>query len=222
MKKLVLAGAVLAACLTTTSANAFNNGSFTVGAVGGFTKSSGDLSNLNSDSNIGGSRFSKRYEDDDLKGLGIKAFGEYNFNDNFALGTAYDFLYLGSVKGYSSFSSGGVTVYKKTDYSLGAHVFEFYGKGQIQLSDNFTVFAKAGPTLSFIGLSDDDDDDKVDTSSCVGFVAGVGAEYKFNNGVAIRAGYDYFNRVGKVTTDYTSKEEKINSHLLYAGASYTF
>ena len=51
MKEIVLAGAVLAACLTTTSANAFNNGSFTVGAVGGFTKSSGDLSNLNSDSN---------------------------------------------------------------------------------------------------------------------------------------------------------------------------
>ena len=114
-----------------------------------------------------------------------------------------------------------ISVYKKTDYSLTAHVFEFYGKGQIKLSDNFSVFAKAGPTLSFIGLSDDDDD-KVDTTSSVGYVAGVGAEYKFNNGVAIRAGYDYFNRVGKLTTDYTSKEEKINSHLFYAGASYTF
>ena len=118
MKKLVLAGSVLAACLTTTSANTFNNGAFTVGTVGGFTKSSGDLSNLNSDSNIGGSTFSKRYEDDDLYGLGIKLFGEYNFNDNFALGTAYDFLYLGSVKGYSSFSSGGVSVSQPTEKDL--------------------------------------------------------------------------------------------------------
>ena len=37
MKKLVLASAVLVACLSATSANAFNNG-FTVGAVGGFAK----------------------------------------------------------------------------------------------------------------------------------------------------------------------------------------
>ena len=68
MKKLVLASAVLVACLSATSANAFNNG-FTVGAVGGFAKSSGDLSNLNSDSDIGGARYSKRYDDKDLSCL---------------------------------------------------------------------------------------------------------------------------------------------------------
>lgn len=221
MKKLVLASAVLVACLSATSANAFNNG-FTVGAVGGFAKSSGDLSNLNSDSDIGGARYSKRYDDKDLNGLGIKLFGEYNFNNYFALGTAYDFLYLGRVKGSSSFSNGGYTIYKSTEYGLCAHVLEFYGKGQIQLNDNFSIYAKVGPTLSVVGLVDEDDDDNADTSSSVGLVAGVGAEYKFNNGFGIRVGYDYFSRVGEISTDYTRKEEKINSHLFYAGGSYTF
>lgn len=211
MKLNVLAVAVITA-FAVGSANAALPETWTVGAASGwshgfdhsfpdkayFIDGDGDLNRLDLDHG--------------KNGYGIKAFGEYNFTDWFAVGLGYN--YIGGQDGYYTTP---LTPYKEGS-SMHFNIAELYGKFAYNF-DNYgsDVFFKVGPTYNWgtwMGES----------SHAAGAVVGIGVSYAFNNNWAIRAGYDYFFRAAKADFSglYGFGNERLDEGLLYLGVQYTF
>lgn len=142
----------------------------------------------------------------DNDGYGTKLFGEYNFNDWFGLGLAWDYIGDQHVKEADEDSRTSFHINIGEVYGKFAYTFDTKG------SD---VFFKVGPTFNRISADGEN-------KNRLGAVAGVGVQYAFTNNFAVRAGYDYFYRAGKVYYGENNDSARIDEGLLYVGFQYTF
>ncbi|SFS74673.1 OmpA-OmpF porin, OOP family [Succinivibrio dextrinosolvens] len=201
MKFNLLAAAVITA-FAVGSANAALPDSWTVGGAVGWShgfdhKLNGSFYDVNG-------VYSDSHFDDD--GYGTKIYGEYNFNNWFSLGLAWDYI------GDQNFTS----YYGITREAFHLNIAELYGKFAYTFDTKGSdVFFKVGPTynrLSALGESENK----------LGAVAGVGVQYAFTNSFAVRAGYDYFYHTAKIGVEPFDDDARLDEGLLYLGFQYTF
>lgn len=187
MKLNLLAAAVLTA-FAFGSANAALPDSWTAGAAAGYSHA-----------------YDHSFPSDtqwDEEGYGTKLYGEYNFNNWFGLGLAWDYI-------------GGQHFNSDPRDSYHVNIGELYGKFAYTFDTKGSdVFFKFGPTFNRLTAPDD-------SENKWGAVAGVGVQYAFNNNFAVRAGYDYFFRASKFDVE-DGKDARLDESLLYLGFQYTF
>lgn len=134
----------------------------------------------------------------DEEGYGLKLNGEYNFTDWFGLGAGYDYTANQHI-GHSFARS-----------SLHSNIGEVYGRFAYPLDNNGSdIFFKVGPTANWASAYGE-------THYKLGAVAGIGAQYAFNDNFAVRAGYDYFYK--NMKREYS----RVDNGMLYLGVQYTF
>jgi OmpA-OmpF porin, OOP family len=148
----------------------------------------------------------------DEKDKGFKVFGGYRFNDHLAVEGQVASLGEASVKyGAAAGSSLGKEKYKLTAVSAVA-------VGLMPLGSDFTLFAKAGPSVVRAESS-------FDTASAgglsrktrVGGLVGVGATYAFTDHLALRGEYEQYLRVGA-----KDRPGRSSAGLLSVGLQYKF
>jgi len=136
--------------------------------------------------------------DFEKEGYGLKLNGEYNFTNWFGLGAGYDYTAKQHIYDEDS----------KT--SLHTNIVEAYGRFAYPLDNTGSdVFFKIGPTANWGSAFGE-------THYKLGAVAGVGAQYAFNDNLAIRGGYDFFYRNVK------DDDARIDNGMFYVGVQYTF
>lgn len=132
-------------------------------------------------------------------------FGGYQFNDYFALEGAY--IDLGSA----------VATYLETGleqkYTGSMHGGEFSAIGSIPLSENTSIFAKAG---AFKGYAENQSSTLTIKESNWAPMVGVGFNYQFATSWRARLEYQYFNRLGGDLIGGTE------AHMVSLGISYQF
>ena len=203
MKKSALALVLSAAC--SLSANAAVEGTWSVGAAGGWTHYFEQ--NFNTTYNVTDDSFDK-LNISDSNGYGFKLNGEYNFTDYLGLGLAWDHMRGGKIE----LSSTTDSIIKKGSSKFKVNAAELYARIAMPLDNNGSdVFFKVGPAVSWFNVYGD-------TDRKLGAVAGVGGQWAVNDALAIRAGYDFFFK----TTKFESSSDKINTGLLYVGLQYSF
>ncbi len=132
------------------------------------------------------------------EGYSLKLNGEYNFTEWFALGTGYNYTAKQHLTADDNRSS------------LHTNIAEVYGRFAYPLDNNGSdVFFKVGPTGNWASAFGE-------THYKWGAVAGVGAQWALTDNLAVRAGYDYFYRNGKIDG------ERFDNGMLYLGAQFTF
>jgi len=212
MKISRLAIAVAASIAFVSSANAANQGSWTIGAATGWAHAF--------DYNIPNSyRFNDVRIDSD--GYAFKLYGEYNFTNWFGLGLAYDYINEQGVKfrnDYNSFAG------PNSGSEFHSNIAELYGKFAYTFgSEGSDLFFKIGPTCNWTTYMGS-------TSAKVGAVIGVGANFAIDRNLGVRVGYDYFYNVARTefvkadTYPYgdDSSKDRIDEGLLYVGLQYSF
>ena len=205
MKKSVLAIALSAVC--SLSANAAVEGTWSVGAAGGWTHYFEQ--NFNTTYDVTDDSFDK-LNISDSNGYGFKLNGEYNFTDYLGLGLAWDHMRGGKIELSSTHSDGTSEKYGSAKFKV--NVAEVYARLAMPLDNNGSdIFFKVGPTVSWFKANGD-------TERKLGAVAGIGGQWAVNEALAIRAGYDFFFK----TTKSDDSSDKINTGLLYVGLQYTF
>ena len=205
MKKSVLAIALSAVC--SLSANAAVEGTWSVGAAGGWTHYFEQ--NFNTTYDVTDDSFDK-LNISDSNGYGFKLNGEYNFTDYLGLGLAWDHMRGGKIELSSTHSDGTSEKYGSAKFKV--NVAEVYARLAMPLDNNGSdIFFKVGPAVSWFKVAGD-------TDRKLGAVAGIGGQWAVNEALAIRAGYDFFFK----TTKSDDSSDKINTGLLYVGLQYTF
>lgn len=133
----------------------------------------GDLGKLNSKIKFDG----ESYTD---KGWTLGALGGYKFNHWFAL-------------------EGAVSISEDVGDVSGIDVtynyLSFMPKFTYVISDQFSLYGKAGIATLILSVTDDDEDDfdDIDSLDDTKLGLGLGAEYRFDNGVNVRLGYEMMN-----------------------------
>lgn len=203
MKKSLLALALVGA-LTSFSANAAVEGTFSLGASLGW----GHAYNTNtsvSDEEFQSGGWIYQYVDFDAgekNSFGIKLTGEYNFTEWFGLGIGYNYFTGTDIKYEEGFGS--------QDYDT--HVFDFYARFAYPFDkDGSDIFVKVGPTANVIKTDGGSD-------SSFGAVLGLGGQWAVNNKISIRAGYDYYFKTADSDEDLVKYES--DTGLLYVGVNY--
>lgn len=147
----------------------------------------------------------------DEKDKGFKIFGGYRLLRNLAVEAQYARLGEAEVRYSGAGFAPGREKYEVSGFSVAA-------VGLLPVSDEFTLFAKAGPsftraenTFSRTGLGTNT------KSSRAGGLFGLGASYKLSENFSLRAEFENFSRVGEA-----SKAGRSSVNLLSIGAAYNF
>jgi OOP family OmpA-OmpF porin len=166
---------------------------------------------------------------DKAKGkFGGKIYVGYEFNQNFALEAGYNYLnkakittngkasarFLGFPVGSSSY---------KSEVSLQGHVFSLAAKGTVPITEEFALFGKLGAALYHARSNTQFQFDKESfplpekyrtynntSKKTVGTpIFGIGAEYKIDKSLALRAEYENFGKPKAFKSDALRSEVKL-------------
>ena len=134
---------------------------------------------------------------------GYKLYGGYDFSKNFGVEGGY----MDSGNGKAVFSNGFFVAGKTTSLYVAA-------TGTVPLSDQFSLFAKAGVASNRAKLHNSGGVyfDQRTTSP----VLGIGAAYTVNKNIALVIEYEDFGKTVKIDNDY------LKTNLLAIGARYKF
>lgn len=202
MKKLILLTTIL--CITAT---AHAEQAAYMGLGLGYTNKEYESGSILAKTKVPQGFSSSHKEDQDR--LGLKLYGGYQFNDNFAIEGGY--AYLNKNKLSLAFQKAGDKLNGQLQTKL--HTLFVTANGIIPLNDSFAVFGKAGlawmhaKNEASINLSSSNDSTHVSKKgnrNSVTPVIGAGAEWKLNKSLALRAEYEYFGKP-KVTDSIKMK-----------------
>jgi OmpA-OmpF porin, OOP family len=145
----------------------------------------------------------------DERDNGFKVFGGYRFLENFAVEGQYARLGKSSIRYSAPTGLRGTEKYEASSFSVAA-------VGLLPISDNFTLFAKAGP--SFNNAKSTFSNTTLGASSKgnkLGLVAGIGASYKLTENISARAELENFSRVGEAAKGGRSSVNMVSLGLAY-------
>ena len=135
----------------------------------------------------------------------------YKFNPYFALEGGYiDF-------GKTEFTSTGGTLTGPASGTVKAGGIDIAALGILPVTENFSVFGKAGLVAAKVKSSLDVTPPGDTKSNVVAPLVGLGVSYKLNDSLDLRAEYDYVHKLGKSGTT-----DKLTSNMLSAGLVYHF
>lgn len=201
MKISALIPLALLAASTTALADDMANPWYVVGEV---THSKTKLDTATSDAALGGasSTLTKNHGNQWRLQLG------YKFNPYFALEGGYiDF-------GKTEFTSTGGSTAHGTVKAGGIDVAAL---GILPITENFSVFGKAGLVAAKVKSSLDVTPPGDTKSNVVAPLVGLGVSYKLSDNLDLRAEYDHVSKLGKSGTT-----DKLSSNMLSAGIAYYF
>lgn len=209
-KKLLVAAAVAAVTLSGGAFAAEKQG-FYVGVQGGASRADdGDaLKNNTEKSHLFGYEWKEG-------GFGWRALAGYQINRNFAI-----------EGGYSLFADNNYQAYGRYNLTQKVSAWDVVGKAILPVGDsNFDVYAKAGAAYQinkFDGLVGGDN-----SSKKVRPVAGIGAAYNFDNGLAVDVSWTRIFGNDDTTFKRVAPNVAVlnigqpNSDLVAVGLTYTF
>lgn len=139
----------------------------------------------------------------------FKLYGGYGFNENFGIETGY--VHMGKVSDSASFGGDNAAL------SYRARAFYIAGTAALPLSQQFSLFAKAGVTANRgkIRASLNGDSESISRSNTTAMF-GVGAEYSFTKNMSVVAEYENF---GKVIDE---NEGNTKAQMISVGLRYKF
>lgn len=243
MKERLLAVALTAVLMTVPSAYAAKSGWY-VGAGAGQSKARdlGDLSVTPADLEDIVAELRGEELDEDLltdmsnsfdasqslddKDTGWKVYAGYRVNENFAIEAGYTRLGKFGYQGSFDFYITGYDYEGSASLKGRAKAWTLSALGIVPLGQQFELFGKLGlarwdvKTTANITVNQDGDSYSESTSVSkkgTGLNFGLGAVYKFNANLGIRAEWERFNDVGK--EDVTGKSD---IDLLSIGLMYSF
>jgi OOP family OmpA-OmpF porin len=168
---------------------------------------------------------------DKAKGkFGGKIYVGYEFNQHFALEAGYNYLNKAKITNNGKVKAGarilGISVSDsvpyKSEISLQGHVFSLAAKGTVPVTEDFALFGKLGAALYHARSNTQFQFDKEavmlekyraynDTSKkTVGTpIFGIGAEYKIDKSLALRAEYENFGKPKGFKSDALKSEVKL-------------
>lgn len=200
IRKTFVMGGLLAAAAGFPPLASAQDAGFYVGAGVGGAKDKDSCHDLS------GAGFSGKCDD---KHTAWKLYGGYEFNKNF--GAELGYVDLGRTK--ASGNAFGLPVSAKAD----VNGFELVGVGTLPLSDQFSLFAKAGLFRADVdvkstvaGASAKESDHSTDLT------IGAGLKFNITKNVAARLEFQHYNNVGSKSTG----QSDINLWMI--GASYRF
>ena len=141
----------------------------------------------------------------------------YNINPNFAVEAGY--IDFGKAKYSASYTVGQTA--GTADGTVKAGGIDLAALGILPVTDNFSVFGKAGVVAAHVKSSISATGGATSTgdtsSNRFAPLVGLGATYKLNNAMDIRAEYDHVNGLGK-----SGKTDKLTSNMVSLGVVYHF
>ncbi|MES3021977.1 MAG: outer membrane beta-barrel protein [Pseudomonadota bacterium] len=135
---------------------------------------------------------------------GVKIFGGYNINRNFALEAGYGNFGSITLKNTGAGASGDARIDTSTFYAA--------GKGTYAINDRFNLYGKLGVARTTFALTGFGDPDVKMTRPLVGF----GAEYNISQQVALTLGYEHYGRV------QAAPKRSFGINKLEAGLKFSF
>lgn len=145
----------------------------------------------------------------DERDNGFKVFGGYRFHENFAVEGQYARLGKSEIRYSAATGLRGTEKYEVSSFSVAA-------MGLLPVSDNFTLFAKAGP--SFNDAKSSFSNATLGAASKgrkVGLLAGIGASYKLTDNLMARAELENFSGIGEAAKGGRSSVSMVSVGLAY-------
>ena len=129
--------------------------------------------------------------------LGAKIYAGYQFNDNFALEVGYS--YLGKSKAAYTYNGMVDQDTEEVNTLVKGQLLSITANGMFPVNDSFSLLGKLGVGAYYSQTSirakiDGEDITKPLNKTSAVPVVGVGAEFKLNKTLALRAEYEYFGK----------------------------
>jgi OOP family OmpA-OmpF porin len=153
--------------------------------------------------------------------FGGKVYVGYEFNQHFALEAGYNYLNKAKTTDNSKVTVRAlgipVAIPYKNEISLQGHVFSLAAKGTVPVTEDFALFGKLGAALyhakanTHIQVANGAVSYNDTSKKSVGTpVFGIGAEYKFDKSITLRAEYENFGKPKAYKSKVWNSEVKLN------------
>ena len=147
----------------------------------------------------------------DERDTGFKLFGGYRLSDNFAVEAQFATMGESTIRYRGASGAIGTEKYKVSAMSVAA-------MGLLPLNNDFTLFAKLGPSYTNARSTFSNRALGANTkSSRAGLLLGAGAMYNLTDNLALRAEFENYSRVGEA-----NKAGRSTVSMVSAGLTYRF